>query len=99
MQIRGLGQTFALGYPRASLEHNFFIASFCVHRRALSESSPISRPKQKDPRKLGGVRAGCVCVHILPPQGGGEEKGEKEVLRRLLTPEGVGGYKPYVDLV
>ena len=43
------------------------------------------------PQRLEGVHAtGGVCVEIDTPRGG-EEEGKEEVLRRLVTPKGVGG--------
>ena len=37
----------------------------------------------------------CVCVEFATPRGG-EEEGE-EVLRRLVTPKGVGGFNPQLS--
>ena len=39
---------------------------------------------------LEGVQATGVCVEFATPRGG-EEEGEEEVPRRLVTPKGVGG--------
>ncbi len=41
------------------------------------------------PQRLEGVREGGV--EFATPRGG-EEEGEEEVLRRLVTPKGVGGF-------
>ena len=38
----------------------------------------------------------CVCVESATPRGG-EEEGEEEVLRRLVTPKGVGGFNPQLS--
>ena len=37
----------------------------------------------------------CVCVEFATPRAG-EEEGE-EVLRRLVTPKGVGGFNPQLS--
>ena len=56
--------------------------------------------RQNGPRELEGVHTTgvcvcvcvCVCVDFATP-GGGEEEAEERVLRRLVTPKGVGGFQ------
>ena len=55
------------------------------HYNLLSRLHTLSNPTQPDV-----CVCVCVCVTLLTPRGG-EEEGEEEVLRRLVT-QGVGGY-------
>ncbi len=49
----------------------------CIEKRLQNKVTP----------RLGGVRCTGGGVEFAPPRGG-EEEGEEEVLRRLVTPRG-----------
>ena len=56
--------------------------------------------KNRGPQVIPGLEGvqctGGWCVEFATPRGG-EEEGEEEVLRRLVTPKGVGGYRKIYD--